>query len=226
MQSGLFFIWTLFVGFSLLAWLYLKVFFEKEKGHLSRRRITGCELARQVLDRNHQHQTSVRPIFSARNAHFGLDFNQLLLSEKAYYGTGLKDLAITLHETAHLLVESKPSLLVEFWAKIVRFLQMTLLLSWLLVIGGIFLPPFRWMVSLGQVLFVVLFFRALASLAKEWEVTELALTQLASLDGFGTDERVKMKKLLQAIRWVRLAELFGEPLALFRKRGKNSSHVS
>jgi len=69
-------------------------------------------------------------------------------------------------------------------------------------------------IRIGELLFLANFLVATASLAKEWEVTGRAVSSLASLEGFGTDERVRIKRLVEAIRWRPVAELLAAPFSI------------
>jgi len=67
--------------------------------------------------------------------------------------------------------------------------------------------------SAGQFLFLLFFLLALSSLGKEWEVAERAISEMGGIE-LGTDERIRMKRILKAIRWAPLAEMFRAPLGL------------
>jgi Zn-dependent membrane protease YugP len=226
MQEGLIFLWLLSVGVAMVAWFCMEISLATEGNTPSRRQITGCELARQVLDRNQLSQTAVFPAPGVWRVHFGSDFERLLLAERVYYGTRLSDLAIAFHESAHLLTESQAVLTGRVRAEVDRVLRGGILLSWFLILGGFLFPAWSWLASTGRFLFILVSFRALASLGEEWEVTERALANLNFVEGFGTEERVRIKKLLRVIRWSPLAELFAEPFSfLFQNKKKVSVGV-
>ena len=67
----------------------------------------------------------------------------------------------------------------------------------------------------------------LASLPGEWEVAERAIANLTALERLGTDERIQIRHLIQALRWNPLAEIFGCPLralfGLIPRKGKNET---
>ena len=221
MQEGLSLLWFICVVASLAAWFYLEISLSVAGKFQSRRQITGCELARQVLDQSRLSQTAILPAQGLWDIHFGFDFERLFLSEKAYYGTQLGDLGISLHESAHLLRESKEVVPVDLRTHTVNFLRIAILASWSFIVAGRFFPAWTWMMPFGQFLFVILCIRAFALLGEEWEVTTLGLASLPLLEGLETNELVRVRKLLQAIRWSPLAELFAEPFSLlFRHKRK------
>jgi Zn-dependent membrane protease YugP len=225
MQEGFFLLWFLSLGISLTFWLYLKIFLARYGRFQSRRKITGCELARQILDRAHFNRTAVNPKPLEARIPVGLRADQLFLSEEVYHGTQLVGLATSLREGVRLLEGSKFAFPMGLWVQARNYRRRAILTSWILVLCGILLPGLTWMTCLGQFLFISAFLLSLATLIQEGEVTRRAVSSLTLLEGFETDERVRIKRLLKAIRWTPLAELFESPLSLFFQNHKRKSYV-
>ena len=207
MRQGLWFLWVLSLAVSLVAWLYLEISRVRNRRFQTRRPVTGCELARQILDRHQFHRTSIKPVPLKQRRKTGFFVDQLVLAESVYYGNRLNDLAEALRETVgHVKVS--PSLVpndlrTAGW----RVFGAAILLSWGLILGGVLWSSWGWLISLGQFLFISAFFWALSSLGKEWEIAERAISEMKGME-LGTDERIRMKQLLKAMRWTPLAELF------------------
>lgn len=228
-------VWAVSLAVTFLAWLHLKISFARVGWYPSRSKITGCELARQVLDRGHMGRTAVHfvpevgatPARSAggrRVVPSAPSFNQLLLPERVYYGTRLADLATSLHETAHLTEEFGAGSV--SWARHGGLLLRTVVrLAWLTGLGGIFLGN-TWMRNLGQLGFSGAFLWSLVSLGQETQVTERASSQLGALEGFRVDELTRMRQLLQAMRGVCLAEIFRAPFSFVSFKKKIKTGVS
>lgn len=222
MQEGLFFLWVLSVAVSVAALFYLEISFSVRGGVSNRRQMTGCELARQFLDRNQFHQTSVVPVHRVWRVHFGFDIERLFLGERAYYGTHLADLATAFHEAAHLLKESKSGLLpVNLRTQGSTLLRTAILVSWGLIFWGFLFRAWSWTVPVGEFVFTVICFRALALLGEEWEIAGQAITNLAQIEGLETGERVRIKELLKTLRWSPLAEIFAEPFSILFRHQRN-----
>lgn len=211
MQQGLWFLWVLSAGVSGVVWLYSEILQAQNRGGETRRLITGCELARQILNRHRYHRTSVRPISRKEGRGTGLLVDQLLLPEGVYYGKGLLDLAQTLHETVGHLESSRSLLPAGLRTTGRRVFGGGLLVSWGLVLGGVLWDPGSWLIASGQFLFLLFFLPALSSLGKEWELAERAISEMGGIE-LGTDERIRMKRILKVIRWAPLAEVFKAPL--------------
>ena len=226
MQSGLGFLWLLSVIISTAAWLAVEIAMARSRKFPSRSGLTGYELARQVLDRHHLARTPVRPA-SARESEAG-DWNQdaLVLNEKNYFGTSLEGLSRALYSAVHLLAASKLPVPAAWRIPSGRFFKILVISSWVLTGFGSVLSGWSWALGLGRVLLILSFFLALVSLAGEWEGSERAVADLLSLERLWTDERVRMKENLLALRWTPLAEILGIPLRLlFKLPMKNKSEA-
>lgn len=213
MQQGLWFLWVLSAGLSAVVWLYLEISRSQNRGRETRRLVTGCELARQILDRHRLHRTSIHPASAKKGREVSFLGDQLLLPEGTYYGNKLLDLAETLHDTVGHLETSKSLFPRGLGLAGRRVFGGGLLVSWGLILGGVLWDHGSWLVSLGQLLFLLFFLLALSSLGKEWEVSERSVSEMGTME-LGTDERIRMRRLLKAIRWAPLAEVFKAPLDL------------
>ena len=209
MHQGLLFLWVVFAIVSFGSWTCRELAMWTKGRLANRRRITGCELARQVLDRLEGPQRAVLPSSSGFHADTASESLGLALSERVYHGSSLGELALALRETARAVAGSP--VLFPIWARsVVRGL---ILLSWVMTVAGFCSPFLRWMAPWGEFLFMGLTLGAFARVTLDWEVSDRALRCLASVEGLGTDERVRMKEILEALRWSPLAELFIGSLA-------------
>lgn len=207
MQEGLGWLWLVSLTVSLAAWLYVEISKAQSRKVETRRPLTGCELARQILDRHHFHRTSIHPVSRRTKGEGSLQGNQLFLRESVYQGSRLTDLAEALYESMGYL-EASQSLLPKGLERTGRLaFGGMVLLAWGLILGGVLGGRFSALTVGGQFLFILAFFFALFSLGREWEVVQRAISEMGGIE-LGTDERVRMKGLLKAMRWSPLAELF------------------
>lgn len=221
MQEGLFLLWSISLAASMIAFAYVEILLTRWGRSSSRRHITGCELARQILDRNGQHGVAVVNESSTNAAsRLGSSCDQLFLTEKIYFGTEAVQLARAVHAAGRHFVSSKPFLPAG------GVFRTVVILSWCFILAGFI---FRWhpIVWLGQILFLLTFLLTIASLPEEWEAIERVTTNLASIEMLGPEERVGIIRLLRVIRWSPLAEPLKVPLRILRGRRANSrkAHV-
>lgn len=216
------YLWFLTFFLSLVAWGYWRISVSKTKGIKNRRRITGCEFVCRILNEYRASRMSVKPVALPQAAHFNSRLGEIYLPEKIYYGTQLSELTMALHGTTHLLQEHNLFIPEEFWARGSRFLGIPVFVSWILLGVGLTLTHFAFLVSMGQILFTFVFLLTFVLFVEEGKVTSYALADLERFEEFDPEERTRMRKLLKAIQWAPLAELFESPLTLFI-RGKGES---
>lgn len=214
MREGLGWLWLISLAVSSIAWLYLEILKARNQRFQTRRPLTGCELARQILDRHQFHRTSVIPVSGKGKGEADFLADQLVLEESVYYGNRLADLAEALYETAGHREALRSALPGGLRRTGGRIFGLEVLLSWVLILGGILWGRSGGLIAAGQFFFVLAFFFALSSLGKEWEIAEQAISEMGGME-WGTDERIRMKRLLKARRWAPLAGVFKAPQVIF-----------
>ena len=212
MQAGLALLWLLALAVSVVFWLYLKIS-NWGGARKSRSRITGYELARQILDRQGPtNRIAVTALPKRRGRPFQDSVEHFSLPEKIYYGSRLSEAAEALYGAVHHLESSKSPVPPAWRPPGGSLWQGAVGLSWILIFTGFLFPEGNWLKALGQAVFLSAFALGLTFLPREWETAERALSFLASLEGLGVDEKVRMKKLIKTIRWSTLAGILTAPL--------------
>ncbi|MBI2166668.1 MAG: zinc metallopeptidase [Candidatus Omnitrophica bacterium] len=220
MQQGFFVLWCFSVVASAVSWFYLKVFLTRFGSAESRRRMTGSELARQVLDRHGAGRRSIHSYSGAGRAHFPSRPDGLLLSEAVYDGTKLSDLSLALHEASHFFAGTPSPVPGNLRAGAGHSFGVTILVSWGLVLLGTLFPALKGLAGAGEFLFLAIFLFTFSGLREEWEVTEGAAGALTKLEGFEVDERVAIRRILAALPFLPFAELFATPFSFLKTRKK------
>lgn len=213
MQEGVFILWLVSLVVSLTSWLAAKVtFFRLGRGD-TRRKITGLEMARQVLDGSGRHGMAIIPVTGSGALHRTPYGDKLLLPEKVYYGTKLSELSLALHEAGHQLTGSKSPIPAHVRLGAGRSLRNALRVSWVLVILGFLAAPFGWLSFFGRILFTAVFFLVLTGLREEHEATQSVLERLGKLEGFEVDELVRIGRLSKAVPWIAFGEILSVPFS-------------
>jgi Zn-dependent membrane protease YugP len=150
------------------------------------------------------------------------------LPERVYYGTGLFEQAVVLHEVSHLQTANRVIFSSKMRRRARQLIQGLVLIAWIFIFCGFIFSSRSWLASLGALLYVAASLQALTLLGEEWEVTERALSDVVALEGVGTDERVYLKRLLEVFRWAPLAEVISAPFLLLGPylRKEKSARVS
>jgi Zn-dependent membrane protease YugP len=215
--------WLFFIGtviVSLCFSLYGQWVLWKYKAPSYRTGVTGCEMARFVLDQAGFIQVAVTPneLSGEDPAHEGL-----FLEPKVYEG---HDFLSLLYAARQAFLKSQLSNM-TFWvrlkARMAFVIHFTVLSGWILLISGYFFPGLRFLVNLGLGCFSVVMALVIFDLPFELEVEEKTSKLLKRSGHFLPNEMVHLKKLGQAIAFLGLTVIvlapFNKCLCLAGKRG-------
>ena len=214
----LFFIGTVVVslGFALHGqWVLWKY-----KTSSYRTTVTGCEIARFVLDQAGFIQVAVTPIEPSEE----YPSNEgLFLEPKVYEG---RDFLSILQAARQAFLKSQLSNM-TFWVRLKKriafVIRFMVLAGWGLLILGNFFPALLFLVNLGLGCFTVVMFLVIFDLPFELEVEEKTSRLLSQSGHFQLNEMVHLKKLNQAIAFWGLAAVIRAPfdkcLCLIGKKG-------
>jgi len=183
--------------------------------------VTGCEIARFVLDQAGLVQVPVTPVEPSEEYP---SIEGLFLEPRIYEG---RDFLSILQAARQAFLKSQLSNM-TFWVRlkkritfVIRFL---VLAGWVLLICGNFSPVLRFLVNLGLGCFTVVMALVIFDVPFELDVEEKT-SKLLKLSGhFQPNERIHLKKLSQAIALWGLAALVRAPfdkcLCLLGKKGR------
>ncbi len=215
--------WIFFIGtvvVSLGFALYGQWVLWKYKAPFYGTAVTGCEIARFVLDQAGFFQVSVTPIEPAEEYPSA---ESLYLESQVYEG---RDFLSILQAARQAFLKSQLSNL-TFWVRlkkrisfVIRFMVLT---GWILLISGYFVPGLRFLVNFGLGCFIVVMALVILDLPFELEVEEKTSKLLQHSGYFLPNEMIHLKKLSQAIAFLGLTALVRAPfkkcLSLLGRKG-------
>lgn len=219
--------WLFFIGtvvVSLGFALHGQWVFWKYKAPSYRTTVTGCEIARFVLDRAGLVQVSVTPVESS--GEYPSSTEGLFLEPKVYEG---RDFFSILRAARQAYLKSQLSNMI-FWSRLkkrmVFVLRVTTLAGWVLLISGNLFPALRFLVNLGLGCFTVVMALVVFDLPFELEVEEKTSRLLKHSGHFQPNEMVHLKKLSQAVALMGLAVIFRAPFnkCLYFLEREGASH--
>jgi Zn-dependent membrane protease YugP len=214
----LFFIGTVVVslGFALHGgWVFWKY-----KKPSYRTTVTGCEIARFVLDKAGFVQVPVTPVEPSEEYP---STEGLFLEPKIYEG---RDFLSILRAARQAFLKSQLSNM-TFWVRLKKrmtfVIRFTVLTGWILLVLGNFSPGFRFLLNLGLGCFVVVMSLVIFDLPFELEVEEKTSKLLGHSGYFQPNEMAHLKKLSRAAALSGLAAIVRAPfdkcLCLAGKKG-------
>lgn len=192
---------------SFLAFILERRLIAKHGKDLSRRRLSGFEIARQLLDAGGHANVIVEPGTEKRKPG---GVKQLYLPPAVYEGKTLASIARAARE-ASLLCRASSAVLPFDMS---RGLYFFVTFAWLLLAVGLLAGDLRWLQSMGWMIFGLVFFLGLIRLPLETEAGQHAYEWLKQSGYFEVDELVKIKNNLRGLRLEPLAEIFTAPAGL------------
>lgn len=202
----LFFVGT--VGVSLGFVLYGQWVLWKYKAPSYRTTVTGCEIARFVLDQAGLIQVAVTPVEPSGEYPFA---EGLFLEPKVYEG---HDFLSVLHAARQAFLKSQLSNM-TFWVRLKKrmafVIRFTVLAGWILLALGNFCHALQFLVNLGLGCFTVVMVLGIFDLPFELEVEEKTSRLLRNSGHFQMNEMMHLKKLNRAVAFWGLASVIRAP---------------
>ena len=168
----------------------------KYKAPSYRTTVTGCEIARLVLDKAGFFQVPVTPLEPSEEYPSA---EGLFLESKVYEG---RDFLSVLQAARQAFLKSQLSNM-TFWVRLKErmafVIRFTVLAGWILLALGYFLPSLRFLVDLGLGCFIVVMVLVIFDLPFELEVEEKTSKLLQHSGHFQPNEMAHLKKLSQAV---------------------------
>lgn len=177
----------------------------------SRLGLTGCEVARHILDACGATQVTV-DLLAAGGGPYGVGLKQLYLEETVYRGKTLGDLACAAREAA-MKVEGDAALVpLEVKKQIAALCRIFVLVAWGALVVGRLYAGLASVGSYALFTFVGVFLLSVFGLPMEFEASVRAYALLKDSRYFEIDELARLRRLLYMQRVASLGQFFRVPV--------------
>lgn len=162
------------------------------------KRITGAEVAKQILHNNGIFDVSVNPIEGNLTDHYHPNKKEVNLSEGIYYGTSIASLSIAAHEVGHAIQHAKGYYPVVLRGNLLPIANLGSTLAFPMFLVGL-LIQFSGLMTLGIIFFSGALLFHLITLPVEFNASSRAIFQLTDAN-LVEDEQdiIGSKKMLRA----------------------------
>lgn len=201
-----------------------------------KRRITGGQVARMILDHNNMGHVPIEIIGGTMSDNYDPKNDVMHLSQEVCNDTSIASVSIAAHESGHAIQDGSNYGFLKFRSAIAPVVSFVSGAAWPLMIIGLILGAVgnnvtTGTVSFGSILFdigiicfcTVVLFQAV-TLPVEFNASKRALQQLVALGIVDEEERIGAKKMLSAAAMTYVAALSVAVLNLIRIlliRGRN-----
>lgn len=203
--------WLFFIGtvvVSLCFALFGQWVLWKYRAPAYRTAVTGCEIARFILDQAGLSQMAVTPVEPSSDFP---SMEGLFLEPTVYEG---RDFLSVIQASRLAFLKCQLSNTI-FWARLKKrmafMIRFVALAGWFLLIIGYFVPVLRFLVNLGLGCFLVVMGLVIFDLPFELEVEEKTSKLLKNSGHFQPSEMIHLKKLNQAVAFWGMASVVRAP---------------
>ncbi|MGM9532372.1 zinc metallopeptidase [Intestinibacter sp.] len=182
----------------------------------TQRGYTGEQTAREILTANGIYDVRIEMIGGTLSDHYDPRSRVLRLSQDVYRGTSITSVAVAAHECGHAIQHARGYAPLTIRGAIVPVVNFASNASWILIMVGLFMSSFNFLLKIGILLFAATVVFQLVTLPVEFNASSRALAQIESLGIVSHDERRESKKVLKAAALTYVAAAATAVLQLLR----------
>ncbi|WP_099468556.1 zinc metallopeptidase [Konateibacter massiliensis] len=178
--------------------------------------MTGAEAAQRILRSAGIYDVRIERISGNLTDHYDPKNKVLRLSDSVYHVTSVAAIGVAAHECGHAIQDQQNYAPLRIRASLVPVANIGSMLSWPIIILGVFLGAFDTLVPIGIILFSAAVAFQLVTLPVEFNASRRAVTVLDTTGVLGTEEIRYTKKVLSAAALTYVASAATAILQLLR----------
>ena len=206
-----------FLGFiiTLMAQIYVNNTYNKYKYQSLRKRTTGKDVAREILDRNGLQNIKIVEVRGNLTDHYEKKKKVVSLSSDIYNGDTIAAASVAAHECGHAIQHKEGYFFIKVRTAIVPFVNFSTKIGYLVLMIGIIFG-FLKLSLIGIMLLVAMLFFQLVTLPVEFNASNRAKKQLVDLNVVTNDELDDSNTMLRAAALTYVASLITTLLQILR----------
>ena len=199
---------------TIISQLLIKITYSKYQKQENKKRLTGFDVARQILDKNGLKDILILETSGFLTDHYDPTKKVVKLSTDIYHGTTISSASVAAHECGHAIQDKENYTPMRIRSKIVPTVNLFTKLGYLsIIIGAIF--DYRLMI-IGVILLLSILLFQIITLPVEFNASIRALKQIESLNLLAESERTGAKKVLTAAAFTYVASVLTTLLQILR----------
>lgn len=187
---------------------------------------TGSQAARAILHAKGLYDVRVEPVRGHLSDHYDPRSQAVRLSEDVYYGSSLASLAVAAHESGHAIQHATGYIPLQLRSTFVPVASFGSNLGPMLILVGLFVPSYNFLLQLGIVAFAAAVLFQLITLPVEYNASSRAMALLQDQGMLAQEEVKGARRVLSAAALTYLAAALVAVLQLARfiliAQGRNS----
>ena len=199
---------------TIISQLLIKITYSKYQKQENKKRLTGFDVARQILDKNGLKDILILETSGYLTDHYDPTKKVVKLSTDIYHGTTISSASVAAHECGHAIQDKENYTPMRIRSKIVPTVNLFTKLGYLsIIIGAIF--DYRLMI-MGVILLLSILLFQIITLPVEFNASIRALKQIENLNLLTESERNGAKKVLTAAAFTYVASVLTTLLQILR----------
>lgn len=199
---------------TIISQLLIKITYSKYQKQENKKRLTGFDVARQILDKNGLKDILILETSGYLTDHYDPTKKVVKLSTDIYHGTTISSASVAAHECGHAIQDKENYTPMRIRSKIVPTVNLFTKLGYLsIIIGAIF--DYRLMI-MGVILLLSILLFQIITLPVEFNASIRALKQIENLNLLTESERTGAKKVLTAAAFTYVASVLTTLLQILR----------
>lgn len=189
--------------------------YNKYRVEHTRKKITGKEVARQILDKNNLHEVKIEKISGNLTDHYDPTKKTVNLSEDIYDGTSVASVSVAAHECGHAIQHKEGYIFLKIRSFLVPFTNFSTKIGYFVVVIGLIFNLIG-LAKFGIYLLLIILLFQLITLPVEFNASSRAKKQLNNLNLITEDENSEVKSMLLAAAFTYVASLISTLLQILR----------
>lgn len=198
-----------------IAQMYVNNSYNKYKYQSLKKRITGYETARNILDKNGLKNIKIVEVKGNLTDHYDPNKKTISLSSDIYHGNTIASSSVAAHECGHAIQHKEGYLFLKIRSLLVPMVNFTTKIGYLVVIIGIIFS-FPKIAMIGLILLLGMLFFQLITLPVEFNASSKAKKELLKLQIIDNEELNDSNIMLRAAALTYVASLITTLLQILR----------
>ena len=200
---------------TLIAQILVSSRYSKYSKVMNKRKITGVEVAQEILKANGMDKVYVVETKGYLSDHFDPSQNVVRLSHDVFHGTSLSAAAIAAHEVGHAIQYKEGNFFIKLRKFIFPVVSLCSKFGYIAILIGLLFSSLQ-LFYVGIVMLVVILFFQLITLPVEFDASKRAMANLEKYNLLLSDERSGARKVLVAAALTYVAGLITTLLEIAR----------
>ena len=164
---------------------------------VSQKGLTGCEVARKILDANGLHGVAVERVAGNLTDHFDPKANVIRLSDSVYANNSIGAVGVAAHEAGHAVQYGENYIPIKIRNSVIPAANIGSYAAFPLALMGILFSS-DWLINAGIILFSAVVFFQIITLPVEFNASHRAIRVLTESEMMDKQEVRGVKKVLSA----------------------------